>query len=294
MDRVDPPITAWVEDNTPDPKTNWEGWEIVLRKEAPLPPPTVPGAPTLVDVFPTYTSAALVWTPNSDGRSPITRYQLIATPTDGSVGVTTNIDASFNSGNITGLTSGKQYEFNVKAENVIGLSLLSNSILSTLPIQATIPGAPILNIVSPGDTICGLTWTASSDTGSVALIGFRLSAVPAVGAIITANVDDPVATNANVVGLTNGTAYTFSVQAINSEGFSLSSNTIVATPVSAITVPATPVLFSVESQNTRLRFNWSSRYSNSRYRGSNNSIRRQTKSFTIYSLYRESIRCTIS
>src|SRR5580765_198075 len=86
------------------------------------------------------------------------------------------------------------------------------------PAQAlTVPGAPTGVVGIAGDQSVALSWTAPSSDGGSPITGYRIT--PYIGA----NAQTPVLTGSpgttfTVGGLTNGTAYTFKVAAINAVG----------------------------------------------------------------------------
>src|SRR5438270_359022 len=86
------------------------------------------------------------------------------------------------------------------------------------PAQAPqVPGAPTNVAGTAGDHSVALNWTAPASNGGSPITGYRIT--PYIGstaqpAILTGS----PATSYNVTGLTNGTAYTFTAQAINAVG----------------------------------------------------------------------------
>lgn len=93
--------------------------------------------------------------------------------------------------------------------------------------QSTVPGAPQGAAATPLNARATVTWTAPAADGGSPVLRYRVTAVPG-GA--SATVDAP-ATSATVPGLANGTAYTFTVAAVNAVGEG---------PASAPTVPVVP------------------------------------------------------
>jgi spore germination protein YaaH len=93
--------------------------------------------------------------------------------------------------------------------------------------KSALPSAPQSVRAVAGDARATVSWTAPYSDGGRTLQSYRVTASPG-GATLT--VAAPT-TTATVAGLTNGTAYTFSVVAINSAG---------AGPASASSAPVTP------------------------------------------------------
>ncbi|HEX6039444.1 glycosyl hydrolase family 18 protein [Longimicrobium sp.] len=91
--------------------------------------------------------------------------------------------------------------------------------------QSTAPGAPRNASATPLNARATIQWSAPESDGGSPVLRYRVAAVPG-GA--SATVDAP-ATSATVAGLTNGTAYTFTVVAVNAVGEGTAS------------VPTTPV-----------------------------------------------------
>ena len=82
----------------------------------------------------------------------------------------------------------------------------------------TAPGAPTAVSATAGDGSATVTWTAPVNGGSPLT---RYTVTPLIGGIAQAAVDvtgSPLPTSTTVTGLTNGTAYTFTVTATNAIG----------------------------------------------------------------------------
>src|SRR4051794_27377557 len=180
--------------------------------------PSPPGAPTGVTGTAGNASANLSWTaPASNGGSAITSYRI--TPYIGGTAqtpvVTPTAATSFN---VTGLTNGTTYTFTVAATNSAGTGADSAPSPPLTPrAAATAPGAPTNVFGSPGDHSVALGWTAPASDGGSAITSYRI--VPFIGTTAQPAINTPTsATNYTVTGLTNGTAYTFTVAATNSVG----------------------------------------------------------------------------
>ena len=87
------------------------------------PPATAPATPTAVRVAPEGTTAAVSFTPTSDGGSPIKAYTASCVSTDG--GRTGAAVAAGAPVAVTGLTAGKTYTCRVQAKNAVGSSAWS-------------------------------------------------------------------------------------------------------------------------------------------------------------------------
>jgi hypothetical protein len=75
-----------------------------------------------------------------------------------------------------------------------------------------VPGAPTIGAVTGGDTQVIVAFTAPTDTGGSAITSYQVVSSP--GSVVATGASSPI----TVTGLTNGTAYTFRVAAINLYG----------------------------------------------------------------------------
>ncbi len=213
--------------------------------------PTVPGAPTIGTATPGNASATVTWTaPGNTGGVPITGY--VVTPY---IGVTAKTPQTFNSTatseTVTGLTNGTAYTFKVAAINGIGTgaqSAASNSVTPDTP-----PGAPTIGTATRGNASATVTWTAPSNNGGSAITGYVVT--PYIGGTAqTSQTFNSTATSETVTGLTNGTAYTFTVAAINIIGTSAQSAQ--SNSVTPATTPGAPTIGSVVSANASVIVSW--------------------------------------
>ena len=138
---------------------------------------------------------------------------------------------------VTGLTNGSQYKFQVLASNALGNSPFSALSNTVSPTTATAPGAPTIGSATAGNASATLTWTAPASNGGSAITGYTVRAfagtVLARTQAVTGNVGTVV-----VTGLTNGTAYTFDVAAVNAVGTSgFSARTAAVTPRTEFVAP---------------------------------------------------------
>ncbi len=190
---------------------------------------TVPGAPTSVSGVSGNTQVVVSWSaPASNGGAVITAYTVTARPD----GRTCLWSSGALSCTVTGLTNGTAYTFTVIATNSVGPSSASTASSAVTP--ATVPGAPTSVSGVSGNTQVVVSWTAPASTGGAAISAYTVTARPdgrtclwSVGAL-----------GCPVTGLTNGTAYTFTVTATNSAGPSSASTA--SSAVTPATVPGAP------------------------------------------------------
>lgn len=89
-----------------------------------------------------------------------------------------------------------------------------------------VPGAPSIGLVTGGNAQVIVAFTAPTDTGGSAITSYQVVSSP--GSVIATGASSPI----TVTGLSNGTAYTFRVAAVNSYGagtFSASSASVTPT-----------------------------------------------------------------
>ena len=99
----------------------------------------------------------------SDGGSAITGY--VVTPYISGVAQTPQtFNSTATAQNVTGLTNGTTYTFKVSAINAIGTGAQSAASNAVTP--ASVPGAPVINSATPGDSKVTLNWGAPGDGGS--------------------------------------------------------------------------------------------------------------------------------
>jgi predicted RNA-binding protein with TRAM domain len=196
---------------------------------------TVPSAPTGVIATPGNTKVVLSWTAPANGGPSITGYDVYmgTTPggeSDAPVNGTVLITATTTT--VSGLTNATTYYFTVKAENDIGRSAASAEVWA-IP-AATVPGAPIAVTATLGSNGTALiSWTAPLSSGGSAITGYVVT--PYIGSTAQATQSfNSTVTTETVTGLTPGTAYSFTVAAVNASGTgSPSANSNVATLATA-------------------------------------------------------------
>lgn len=102
------------------------------------------------------------------------------------------------------------------------------------------PSAPLNVTATPGDSQATVTWNAPTSFGSFPITRYEVRSTPAGGTCLVA------ALTCTITGLTNRTAYTFEVRALNGAGWGPWS-----TPSSAVTPVAPPPPLSITITGSR-------------------------------------------
>jgi kumamolisin len=186
--------------------------------------PHTPTPPTNVTASAGNGQAIVIFSaPASDGGSAITSYTVTGTPTSGSTKTATDTASPIT---LTGLANGTTYTFTVTATNGVGNSLPSLPSNSVKPSRhASLPGAPTGVTASAGNGQATVSFTAPTSNGGSTILYYTATSSP--GNITATSSNSPI----TLTGLSNGTAYTFTVTATNGEGTG---------PASAASSPVTP------------------------------------------------------
>ena len=217
--------------------------------------PTVPTPPTnaAAAVQPNGT-VTVSWTDPTNSGSPVTGYTVIPSPACPACTGTSVSSGTATSSTIGGLSSGTAYTFTVTATNAIGTS--SPSSASNSVTTPTVPGAPTIGTATAGPAQATVKWTAPGSNGGSAITGYVVT--PYIGAAAqTAQTFVSTATTEVVTGLTNGTAYTFKVAAINGVGTggqSAGSNAVTPATVPGAPNIGTATAGAVGSKNATVTF----------------------------------------
>jgi Fibronectin type III domain len=214
---------------------------------------TAPGSPTAVSASAGDTAATVSWTAPASGGSPITGYTVTSDPGDFTA---TTVGAT--STTVNGLTDGVTYTFTVTATNGIGTSDPSAPSNPVTPAPPTVADAPTGVVAAAGDSQASVQWTAPASDGGSPIIDYTVTSDP--GALTATSVGP--ATSATVLGLTDGTAYTFTVVATNGVGDSASSEPSNQVTPAAPTVPDAPTAVAATAGNTQANVSWTAPASN--------------------------------
>jgi Fibronectin type III domain len=176
-------------------------------------PATVPGATTnlvATNATPagaTSGSVSVTLTPPADnGGSPVLNYVVTAQP-GGITTVTGNPTVV-----VGGLQVGTSYTFTAHATNAVGSgpeSLPSNSVV---PAPVGIPSPPVTPAAAPNNQMAFVSFSPPFTDGGSPIASYTVTAQP--GGITATDTQSPIL----VMGLTNGTRYTFTVTATNTAG----------------------------------------------------------------------------
>jgi hypothetical protein len=133
--------------------------------------------------------------------------------------------------------------------------------LDAIPAPATVPDAPSIGTATAGDGQATVPFTAPTNDGGAIITGYTATSSP--GGLTATGVSSPL----TVLGLTNGTVYTFTVVATNSVGSSTpsaSSNSV--TPQAVAVVPDAPASLTATRGDTQISLAWTASASATGYR----------------------------
>ena len=107
----------------------------------------------------------------------------------------------------------------INADQVGNASYLAATQVSrSFSVNAVVPGAPTIGTATAGNAQATVSFSAPAFTGGDAITGYSLVSTP--GGITASGTSSPI----TIMGLTNGTSYSFTVAAINSAGTSSASS----------------------------------------------------------------------
>jgi hypothetical protein len=208
-----------------------------------------PGVPLDVSVSSAPNSLTVSWlTPSSDGGGAITGYTVTADDGDGGL---FTCKATTLSCTISNLTDGVTYSVTVVATNGVGDSTSSTPVSGT---PGSVPDAPTTIAATPGNGGVTVSWTAPIFVGGSVVTNYTVTADDGNGGLFTCRTST---TSCAVIGLTNGTAYRFTVVATNSTGNSVSSSSVTATPTRPVSVPDAPTNVTATAGSATLEVAWS-------------------------------------
>ena len=156
----------------------------------------------------------LSWTAPADNGAPITGYRIERSTDNVSYSaISVNTGTTSTSYSDTGLNSNQIYYYKVAAINAVDTGPLSTAANAT---STTVPQAPTIGTATAGNAQATVTYMVNA-TGGKAISTFTATSSPGS---LTGTGASPI----TVTGLTNETAYTFTVTATNANGTSTASD----------------------------------------------------------------------
>ncbi len=190
--------------------------------------PVLPGAPNTVTGVGGNTTVAVSWHAAAANGHPISGYTATASPGGNTCTTTGALTCTVN-----GLTNGTTYTFRVTATNSVGTGAASTASAGVIP--ASVPGAPTGASATPADGSAAVSWSAPASNGGMPITGYTVTSAPDGRTCTTSG-----ALTCTVMGLVNGTPYTFSVTATNVKG--TGSASLASSPVTPMTIPGATYL----------------------------------------------------
>ena len=185
----------------------------------PARPAAVPDAPVLTVATASSSQINTSWTTPDNNGSALDNYTLQVSTTSSTAGFanlfsdsTVPLSTSYNH---TGLTKYTNYWYRILASNGVGNS--AYSAVKTARTSATAPGAPTGFTATPSVSSVTLNWTAPTDVGGIGL-DLANDYIVKRGATVLGYTGS--ATTFTDTGVTPATAYTYTVEAVNSVGSS--------------------------------------------------------------------------
>ncbi|HEU4414312.1 MAG TPA: fibronectin type III domain-containing protein [Candidatus Angelobacter sp.] len=145
---------------------------------------------------------------------------------------------------IVGVNQNVAYQFQVSASNAQGSSALSAS-SNVVPQGAGIPGAPTGVTAVAGDTQAFVSWTAPVNSNGTLVTSYTITAlVNGIPSGISSTITAPATSSVSTIvsGLTDGTAYMFSVHATSPGGNGFESVPSAPVTPAAANVPVMKIL----------------------------------------------------
>ena len=213
-----------------------------------IPELAVPDAPTDLTATPGDTRVTLNWvlpTNASELDKVQVRYRRL-TETTWSAWVDLAADATEHT--VTNLKNGQTYQFAVRAVNTAGEG---EARITARPVLA-IPGEPTDLTAAPGDQQVALTWVLPTNTSEIDWVDVAYKEKSATNYRPWVTLKDEDATTYTVMGLTNGTEYTFIVRARNDAG----RGEVASVDATPLAVPTAPTGLAATPGDTQVGLSW--------------------------------------
>ncbi len=211
-----------------------------------------PSGGTMTASNPTPSGVTLAWTPAAAGTG-VTSYVIIRNNSD----IIASVDGTATSCDITGLTSGATYTFQVQAFNsATSWSSPGPSATATTMEDTGTPAWPSGTLTATNTSSSGVTLTWSAATDDAAVTGYQIYQDGASIATVSGST-----LTYNVTGLNPGTTYTFKVEAGDDAGnWTTDGPSVPATTPADTAAPAWPSGSTLTAYNlldTALSLTWS-------------------------------------
>ena len=212
------------------------------------PNPPIPAVPANLTATAGNARVSLSWDAADDAAEYQVYRAATAAATPARIASTTTItDTSYTD---TGLTNDTTYYYVVRSVNTAGASGDSTKVSAMPFVPVVIPTAPANLSATAGNAQVSLSWDASAGTDE-----YRVYRAASTGSFTRIASGTTITdTNYTDTGVTNGTAYRYTVRAYNTAGESGDSNTVSATP--AIPIPAAPENLSVTTTTSAAALSW--------------------------------------
>ena len=214
------------------------------------PQAALPAAPVIDTVTPVDTGVQVAFSLPAPDAS-ITGFLVQALDAGGVVvGDEVTVGAAARTATVTGLVNDVPVQIRVSSVNAAGTTAESALSAPVTPVSSTtVPGAPTDVTAVAAAESATVSWTPPADAGGTGITGYLVEAL--TGGAVADSVEVGAVTSTVVGGLTNDTAYTFRVSAINAVGTGDASaeSDPPVTPEGVATVPSAPSGTTVTGTN---------------------------------------------
>ena len=216
-----------------------------------VPALSAPLALTSLVATPGNHNVVLTWTAPSNGGAAIIGYNLYEGTTAGSENYGSPVNGGIlitaTSVTVSNLTNGHTYYFTVEAVNAVGSAPASNEAWA-IPAATTSDAPQNVAASLAGNGTVVVSWVSPLDIGGSSITGYVVT--PYIGATAEpASVFNTTATTETITGLNPGTAYSFTVAAINSSG-----NGAQSAPSNVVTLPKASTTLSLALSATKVTY----------------------------------------
>jgi|GEM_PF-904323 len=211
-----------------------------------------PRAPDSVWTFISGGVVHVAWSvPSFTGGSALASYTVTSSPAVATPATCTAVTAT--TCTFTGLTLGTAYTFTVKATNIGGYTSAASAASGAVT-QFAAPGVVTIGAITTASQSATVNWTAPSTLGGSTITGYYVSASPGGNDCYTTS------TTCVITGLTNGTAYNFSVTAITAAGYAATVSTTSA--VTPLRTADAPTSVQASAGNAQVTVTWTAPHYN--------------------------------